>query len=205
VTVIAIAGPSGGGKTTLVDHVATLLGTATRLYFDDYALVSSYPEDLAAWLAAGADPNLWRTPQLAADLRALCRGAAILHPDGTTRQEPAPYIVLEEPFGRERQEMAAMIDVVACLDTPLEIALVRRLRRDLRKGGPYTSTVDALLSGLDEYLTAYLSWARDVYHRVNSRALASCDLALDGRQPAEQLAQQVVEAVTLRYAGGITG
>jgi uridine kinase len=198
VTVIAIAGPSGGGKTTLVEHVAALLGTATRVHFDDYAAVSSYPEDLAAWLATGADPDQWQTPQLARDLRTLRDGYSILHPNGTTTQDPVPYIVLEEPFGRARQEVAAMIDFVACLATPLEIAFARRLRRDLRRGGPYTATVEALTTGLEEYLTAYLEWTRDVYHTVNSRALAGCDLALDGRQPAERLAEQVVEAVRRR-------
>jgi len=71
VTVIAIAGPSGGGKTTLVDQVAALLGNTTRLYFDDYAAVSSYPQDVPGWIAAGADPNDWRTPRLAGDLQTI--------------------------------------------------------------------------------------------------------------------------------------
>ena len=59
VVVIAIAGPSGGGKTTLVQHVAALLDHATQVYFDDYEAVSTYPADMAAWIANGADPNAW--------------------------------------------------------------------------------------------------------------------------------------------------
>ena len=34
-------------------------------------------------------------------------------------------IVLEEPFGRERAEIADLIDFVVCIDLPLEIALAR--------------------------------------------------------------------------------
>ena len=195
VTVIAIAGPSGGGKTTLVDQVAALLGNTTRLYFDDYAAVSSYPQDVPGWIAAGADPNDWRTPRLAEDLQTLRQGTAILHPDGTTVQEPSRYIVLEEPFGRERHEMAPLIDFVACLDTPLDVAVVRRLRRDVRQRSSHTPTVEELVTGLEEYLTFYLEVLRAGYQSVHARALASCDLALDGTQPVEHLADHVVGAV----------
>src|SRR4051794_16793455 len=103
VVVIAVAGPSGGGKTTLVQSLARLLGNATQVYFDDYAAVSTYPGDLPGWVLAGADPNHWQTPRLADDLQALRMGTAVLHPDGTTLLQPTPFIVLEQPFGRERQ------------------------------------------------------------------------------------------------------
>src|SRR3712207_3235913 len=131
VAVIAVAGPSGSGKTTLVQYLAVLLGHATQVYFDDYAVVSTYPADMAHWLATGADPNQWQTPRLAEDVQALRAGSAVVHPDGTTVLQPTRYIVMEEPFGRERREMAPLIDFVAVIDVPLEIALARRLRRTL--------------------------------------------------------------------------
>jgi hypothetical protein len=44
---------------------------------------------------------------------------------------PSEFIVIEEPMGRERAEMASLIDFVAVIETPLEIALTRRLLRDI--------------------------------------------------------------------------
>ncbi|MDQ3904103.1 MAG: hypothetical protein M3300_01305 [Actinomycetota bacterium] len=195
--VVAIAGPSGAGKTTLVQHVAALLADATPVYFDDYAALSTYPEDLAAWLAAGADPDRWQTPRLAADVQALRSGMPVLHPDGTIILQPARYVVLEEPFGRERQEMALAIDVVVVIDLPLEIALARRLRRTMSHGREQWST-EQLLTHMEDYLAAYLAWGRTLYRVVNRRAMQSCDIVVDGTQPPEVLARQIVEAVRSR-------
>ena len=197
--VIAIAGPSGGGKTTLVEHVAALLDGATRVHFDDYEPVSAYPQDLAAWLAAGADPDQWRTPRLADDLRALRAGSAVLHPDGTTMLQPTRYIVMEDPFGRERQEMAQLIDFVAVIDVPLEIALARRIRRSFSLGLERWSAEQVLMH-VDGYLQMYVDLGSAFYGTVNSRALRGCDLAVDGRQPVERLAEQIVEAVRNRFS-----
>src|SRR2546430_16937481 len=66
--VIAISGASGTGKSTLVKALVQTLGNAVPLYFDDYkpqiVATSHYPIDLVKWVADGADPNAWETPQL---------------------------------------------------------------------------------------------------------------------------------------------
>ncbi|HSH82005.1 MAG TPA: hypothetical protein VLA19_26055 [Herpetosiphonaceae bacterium] len=199
VAVIAIAGPSGGGKTTLVQHVAALLDNATQVLFDDYAAVSTYPDDLSRWVATDADPTQWQTPRLADDLRALRMGVPVLHPGGTTLLQPTHYIVMEEPFGRERQEMAPLIDFVVVIDVPLEIALARRIQRTFTRGLEQWSA-EQVLGLVDSYLQEYIAWGSALYSIVNSRALASCDLAVDGRQPAKQLAEQIAMAVRRRFA-----
>jgi len=198
VVVVAIAGPSGAGKTTLVQYVAALLGDATEVFFDDYAAHSTYPENMSTWVAAGADPNQWQTPRLADDVRALRMGVPVLHPDGTTLLRPATYVVIEEPFGRERQEMAPLIDFVAAIDVPLELALARRLRRTIARGLEQWSA-EQVLERVDSYLEEYIAWGSAAYGAVNRGTLASCDLPVDGKRPFEELAEQITIAVRYRF------
>jgi len=54
--VVAVAGPSGAGKSALLWRLASLLGEATPLQFDDYLALTTWPDDWAIWLAKGADP-----------------------------------------------------------------------------------------------------------------------------------------------------
>ena len=128
--IIAVSAVSGGGKTTLVKSTADLL-RGTALFFDDYASVSEYPPDGKKWIEDGADVNEWKTPQFAQDLATLRRGDSIVSPIDGASILPSEFIVIEEPMGRERAEMAPLVDFMAVIDTPLEIALARRFLRDL--------------------------------------------------------------------------
>ncbi len=196
--VIAIGGPSGSGKSTVVNRTASLLGNATTLFFDDYAAASTYPSDFGAWIRDGANPDAWKTPQFATDLVALREGRSIASPGGGKRREPARYIVVEEPFGRERREMRAAIDLVAIVDLPLEVALARRIRRSIQPAlADSAASVDCLRE-IDQYLSAYLDQLREGYMIINRCALTTCDVVLDGLQPGDVLAKQVVDAVRER-------
>jgi uridine kinase len=194
--VIAVAGPSGAGKTTLVSQLVVRLGDAVALFFDDYESTSAYP-DMAQWLAEGADPNQFRTPSLSEDLQRLRSGAAIQLPDNKGAIEPSPVIVLEEPFGRERDELATLIDYVVCIDLPLEIALARKLLRMIDFFHAEQSA-DALAQHLHYFLPWYIKSGRDCYLAVNRRVLANCDLVVDGMQPPEASIEAIVNAVRYR-------
>ena len=202
--IIAVSAVSGGGKTTLVKSTAELL-KGSALFFDDYASVSEYPPDIKKWVEDGADVNEWKTPQFAQDLTALRRGDSIVSPIDGASILPSEFIVIEEPMGRERAEMATLIDFVAVIDTPLEIALTRRLLRDL---GPISveniekATKEQLAEGfvqivtyLKDYLSGYLDAGRDLYIAVQEQAKENCDLVLDGCLSVDELAQQLVTAV----------
>jgi len=71
---------------------------------------------------------------MTADLLELRQGSSIRHPETKHVTMPTPIIVVEEPFGRSRPEFGVLVDFVAVLDTPLEVALTRRLLRELRCG-----------------------------------------------------------------------
>ncbi len=197
--VIAVGGPSGSGKSALVNQTASLLGDAITLFFDDYASVSAYPSDIGAWVRDGANPNEWKTPGFATDLLALRQGHPISPPGGATQREPARYVVVEEPFGRERQEMREAIDLVAIIDVPLEVALARRIRRNIQPVLEDSAASVEYLRSLGQFLDAYLDHQlREAYLIINRLALATCDVILDGLKPIEELAEQLVQAARAR-------
>jgi hypothetical protein len=115
--------------------VARKLGDAAPLSFDDYEASSESPKDWDAWWRAGADPDAVRTPQLAADLRSLRSGATVVDSCSGRPIAPAAFVVVDEPFGRERQGMRDLVDFVACIDVPLVVALARRVLREADRVG----------------------------------------------------------------------
>jgi len=202
--VIAVSSVSGGGKTSLVKNAAELLD-ASVLLFDEYKTVSHYPPDIRKWLDDGADVDEWKTPQFAQDVAALKGGQSVTVPRDGRIVQPSEYIVIEEPLGRERAEMAPHIDFVAVIDTPLEIALCRGIMRDAGhwlvedpEGAPKEQLVNSQ-KGLWNYLRGYLGFylyaGRELYIAVQEQATATCDLVLDGQLPADELARQLVTAV----------
>jgi hypothetical protein len=169
------------------------LGDAVALYFDDYETSSIYP-DLNQWLAQGADPNQFQTPQLSSDLRALRAGTAITLPHNGDVVQPARVIVLEEPFGRERAEIAGLIDVVVCIDLPLAIALARKL---MRMQGFFLAeqTADAFIQHVNFFLPWYIESGYELYRIVQQRVLQDCDIIADGMLPPDMLADSIAAAL----------
>ena len=194
--VIAIAGSAvGAGKTTLMRKVTERLGDAVSVQFNAYEHLSIFPADTAEWLRSGADPDEFRTPQLTEAVRDLREGTSVIHPRLQTVVEPAAYIVLEEPFGRSRSELTHLIDFVACIDTPPEIALARRLFEWAERA----SDPGKFLDRAKGYLRAYLhGGSHELYSVVSTLAKADCELVLDGTQDPDLLADQVAQAVHAR-------
>jgi uridine kinase len=196
--VIAVGGPSGAGKSTVVRNLVARLGDALALYFDDYESSSTYPA-IEQWLANGANPNDFLTPQLSADLRALAAGQVITLSHNGQITKPARVIVLEEPFGRERAEVADLIDFVVCIDLPLEIALARKLLRMLNFFLA-EQTPDAFAKHLQFFLPWYLESGRELYRLVQQQVLRSCDLIADGMLPPDALVDVIETAVRAKLA-----
>ena len=190
--VICIAGTSGAGKTTLTRALARRCGNSLIVSFDDYAYAppSVLPDSLR-WVAEGADPAAWEVPNMTADLLELRHGRPIPHPVTKHVTMPTPIIVVEEPFGRSRPELGRLIDFVAVLDTPLEVALARRLLRELRCGEK--SERGSLSSRHIKFLEEYLErGVRDLYVAVQRLAVKRADVVLDGLLAPDDLADKII-------------
>jgi uridine kinase len=204
--VVAIAGPSGCGKTSLVKALAARLDAAA-LFFDDWA---DDPPGMQEWAhLPGADFGRWQTPGFSWALAELKSGAPVTVPvlspsvglDRSPEVSPTAVIVIEEPFGRLRPEMAGSIDRVFSIDVPLEIALARRLSRQV---GGFLAFADAVgaeqapallrqgLASVDEYLDAYLDWGHGVYVEQLRQLRETSDRVLDGRLATDELASLVL-------------
>lgn len=187
---IAISGPAGAGKTTLVQAVAAVLGDATTLFYDDYSAIASWHPDVLQWIAEGCVPDAWvQIPQMAADLQQLRAGHSIQHPVTGEQINAARYIVIEEPWGRDRAAVAEYIDFVAHINIPLDISLCRRLLRDKEK-------YDVL-----GFVTAYEKYGLHEFYQRQLRVAETADLVLDGRRPQEQITDKIVASIKAWVAG----
>ena len=193
--IITVSGVSGSGKSSTVRAVAELLGDASCFYFDDYGEGMQQPDDGLRWIAEGADLTAFVLPQFGEDVRKLRQGEAVVTPTGR-RVEPASFLVIEEPFGAGRNDMADLVDFSVCFDLPMEVALARRLLDVVER---WEGPAEQRLMWIGNYLNTYLfEGMREVYGAINRRVEERCQLKLDGLVPVEENARRVVEAVQRR-------
>lgn len=193
---IAISGASGSGKSYLISKLKQKLN-ATSIHFGDYVeSFSDESEDFQTWLEEGPDLNLWKTPRFTEDIKILLEGRSISPPNSTELQQSAKYILVEEPTGRERDEVAQFIDFVVFIDTPLEVCLANRIKSDIADFKySENDNAHAFIDYLDEDLDNYLYYYWPIYQAVNQRVMDNCDFLIDGLKEIDVLADQVVEFI----------
>jgi uridine kinase len=193
--VIAVSGTSGAGKSSLISTAAALLSSAVRLHFDDYVTLGNDIAQIRAWIDAGASPDEIKTPVLAVDLRSLISGEPIRPPNAGHMVHPADYIMLEEPFGRSRLELAPFIDLTVFIDVPPDVALARRIIREI---AAQQNGTEHLVGEIEGQLRAFLAIGRDAYLAAARAARESADIVLDGMLPIDELAAALVDEVRRR-------
>jgi uridine kinase len=191
--VIAIAGHSGVGKSTVIENLVAQLGNANSLRLDDYEASSIYPSTLK-WIEDGADPDAFQSPQFVTDITTLKNGKEIVHPITGQKINAESFLIIEEPFGRERSALHDLIDFVVYLDVPLDIAYARKLTRK-NEFLPWEDNPDIFITNLRENLEWYLSIGRDFYLAIAQRVRPNCDLIVDGTVPTESIAKKIVTAI----------
>lgn len=193
--VVAITSISGGGKTTLIKKVAEKLN-ASVLLFDDYAAVSEYPEDIKTWLDKGADLNEWKTPQFISDIMKLKRGDSVVTPLNNTIKA-SEIIVIEEPTGRNRIDIAGLLDFVAVIDTSVDIGLARRILRDQQYfiNPEEVESYKNFINYINGYLDQYLNGLRDSYLEIHKQNKETCDLLIDGALSLDDKTKLLINAL----------
>lgn len=167
--VIAIAGVSGGGKTAVTTYLTQELPHAKALCFDDYDFDRSI--DIINWLDSGADYNQWDLTPLINDLKSLCN-------------ESLHYIILDYPFAYKHFNMSRFIDIAVFIDTPLDIALARRMRRDFK-----SSSGESVLADMENYIAQ----GRKGFVEMLNTVRPNSDVVIDGTRTVSEIADRILD------------
>jgi len=161
--VIAIAAVSGGGKTTISKHLNERLQNSKILFFDEYDFDG--PDDIIDWIDNGANYDEWNLAPLMSDLEVLLT-------------KPLNYIVMDFPFAYKHSKTSKFIDFTVFIDTPLDIAMARRVSRDFKN-----STVENILMDME----GYISQGRRGYLEMLETIKPNSDIIVDGTLPVLEI------------------
>jgi len=201
--IICIAGRLAAGKTTLVRQLEKALNAAALL-FDEYEAFGIWPEDLQHWLDEGADPSAVSNPRLHDDLSTLLNGESVLHPQTGEAILPAETILLEDPFGRTRREIAPLIDHVLFVELPSDLSVARLMQRALGFDSLDTdpgaveqlarAEVDRRLIAAQRWIVYYIQ-RREMYAAASDRVRSAADVVLDGGLSRDALLDVALDAI----------
>lgn len=173
--VIAISAVSGGGKTTVIQSLNNQLTSSKALYFDDYDF-EECPDDFFEWVQSSCDYNLWNTDILVKNINYLLN------------QSNLEYILLDYPFSYKNDKVAPYIDYTIFIDTPLDIAMARRILRD-----KINESVDLL----ENDLIYYLSKGRVAYLEMIKTIKPNSDFIIDGTLELDDIVTEIIKKIKI--------
>jgi energy-coupling factor transporter ATP-binding protein EcfA2 len=199
--VIAIAGPVGAGKSTLVRGLAGAMDDTTVIHFDHYERMTEQPiEEVRRWMEAGADLNRMPVPGLADALGALKEGHPVRDPLSGARVPAAGRILFETQFGRQHADTGRHIDFLIWIETPLDLALARKVRQ-------FASGIDPRNAGevagfgpwLEGYLDNYVNVVGSLLRMQRDTVGADADCVVDGSGKPAQVLESARQAIVERF------
>ena len=156
-TIIAIAGASASGKslfasTVYQELVAELGGERIAILSEDaYYRDQSHLSFEQRTLTNYDHPAAFEHELLASHLNALRNGKAVQMPqysykthtrtDETITVQPAKVILVEGILLLTDEQLRQQFDITVFMDTPLDVCLLRRIKRDLEERGRSLSSV----------------------------------------------------------------
>lgn len=185
---VAMSGGSGSGKSTLAEALLDHLPEGQAVLFGEdayYYPMSHYgePSNKAEWeaLVAGINydaPKSKEADRLVKDLRALKAGETIQQPiydyerhdrsDKTREVKSAPILILEGIHALSIPKIQSLIDLSVYVDTPDDLRLARRIRRDVLERG----------RSMQNVLEHYLGTVRAAHYRWTYPAMFEADLVI---------------------------
>jgi uridine kinase len=171
--VIAIAAVSGGGKTTVTKLVSEQLQNAKAFFFNDFE--SNGSENFIEWMRRNAEST---ATVKYTDISEFLDGCA----------SSPEYIVFDYSFGYMNSSMKDAIDISIFIDTPLDIAMARRITGSL-SGMPK----DDIMFNMQMYLTD----TRDAYVTMMNKVKDSSDIVIDGSLDKQVIADKILSVVDM--------
>ena len=172
--IIAIGAVTAGGKTTVVNSIKDRLPRTTSLHFDDYPFEGKV-EDLSNWVSEGADVHVWDLSPLKTDI------------DKIVRSGEYDFLLLDYPFAYQHQMIKPYLDCCIFINTPLDIAMARRVLRDMKE-----ATSNEIRNEMD----MYLKYERIDYIQMVENHLSTCDYVIDGAKELESIINETIEIIS---------
>jgi len=183
--IIGVSGISGSGKTTLVKALSQQL-QATSLFWDDFDAISTSPDDYVIWFDQGGNHNEFNYQALAETIQYLKNGCSVSHPVSKTTLTPTKYIVVDAPLGKAHHQTAQYIDIFIHIDTPLDIALARRVQRDIKNESLNSHDVIDILNN-------YLTQSRKLFTEESMCLISnSANYVIDGIEKTEDQIKRIL-------------
>lgn len=173
-TIISIAAVSGGGKTTITKKLSLVLEDTKELFFDDYDFKKA-PDDIVQWVDQGADYNLWNLEPLVSEIEKI----------KSSREVPT-YILLDYPFSYRNDNMKKYIDLSIYIDTPLDVAMARRILRDHTKSN---------INDVRNEVKFYLQSGRVAYLEMKNSIKPNSDIVIDGTLPPDKIVELIIKEI----------
>ena len=171
--IIAIVAVTAGGKTTLVNAIKDKLTRTASLHFDDYSFDGEV-NDFYKWVSDGANYNVWDLSPLKADIEKIINS------------DRYDYLLLDYPFAYQNKMIKDYLDCCIFIDTPLDIALARKVLRDMKE-----SSADDIRYEMD----VYLKYARIAYVQMLQDILPISDYVIDGTKELKIIINEAVEII----------
>lgn len=172
--IIAIAAVTAGGKTMVANEIMKKLPKTAVLHFDDYTF-NGEVEDFYRWTLDGADYNVWDLSPFEKDINTI------------KNDKSYEYLLLDYPFAYCNDTIKDYIDYAVFIDTPLDIAMARRVLRDFK---------NATAEEIHNDMKIYLKYARISYIQMLKDIRPSSDYVVDGTKDLGDIVDEILKVIT---------
>lgn len=172
--IIAVGAVTAGGKTTLVNAIKDKLPRTASLHFDDYSFDGEV-NDFYKWVSDGANYDVWDLSPLKGDIEKIINN------------DRYDYLLLDYPFAYQNKMIKDYLDCCIFIDTPLDIAMARRVLRDMKE-----ASGDDIRYEMD----MYLKYARIAYVQMLKDILPTSDYVIDGTKELEFIINETMEIIS---------